>query len=115
MDQMVSVVQRLHATAIVHGDLKLENMRVNGLGKARLCDFAEGRYVDEDEGVWEGIATWHYESPGRFLRGERTGRNPTLPTVEGDLYGLGLSIWGLYTGKMPNGLWAGDDLGLNER
>jgi serine/threonine protein kinase len=115
VDQMVSVVQRLHARGIVHGDLKLENMLVDGQGRVRLCDFAEGRYVNEDEEVWEGITTWHYESPGRLLRGERMERDPPPPTVEDDLYGLGLSIWALYTGKIPNGDWAGDDLGLKER
>ena len=115
MHQMIRLVQRLHAKRIVHGDLKLENMLLDNQGKLRLCDFAEGRYVDEDERVWEGNSTWHYESPNRLLRGERMGRDPAPPTIEDDLYGLGLSIWHLYTGKMPHEDMAGDDVGLKGR
>ncbi|KAL2199412.1 NACHT domain-containing protein [Corynascus similis CBS 632.67] len=63
MHQMIWLVQRLHAKRIVHGDLKLENMLLDDQGNLRLCDFAEGRYVDEDERVWEGMSTWHYGSP----------------------------------------------------
>ncbi|KAK3293174.1 kinase-like domain-containing protein [Chaetomium fimeti] len=115
MYQMVSAVQRLHTKRVVHGDLKLENMLLDNQGKLRLCDFAEGRYVDEDESLWEGSSTWHYESPNRLLRGEQVGMDPAPPTTEDDLYGLGLSIWHLYTGKMPHEDLLGDDLGLKER
>ncbi|KAH6848163.1 kinase-like domain-containing protein [Chaetomium sp. MPI-CAGE-AT-0009] len=115
MHQMVSTVQRLHAKRIVHGDLKLENMVLDNQGKLRLCDFAEGRYVDEDEGVWDGMSTWHCESPNRLLRGEQMGIDPSPPIIEDDLYGLGLSIWQLYTGKIPHGDTAGDDVGLKEK
>ncbi len=116
MHQMIRLVQRLHAKRIVHGgDLKLENMLLDNQGQLRLCDFAEGRYVDEDERVWEGSSTWHYKSPYRLLRAERMGRDPAPPTIEDGLYGLGLSIWHLYTGKMPHVDMAGDDVGLKER
>lgn len=115
MHQMIWLVQRLHTKGIVHGDLKLENMLLDNQGKLRLCDFAKGRYVDEDERVWDGCSTWHYESPNRLLRGERMGMDPAPPTIEDDLYGLGLSIWHLYTGKMPHEDMAGDDEGLKER
>ncbi|KAL2139352.1 hypothetical protein VTI28DRAFT_5314 [Corynascus sepedonium] len=115
MHQMIRLVQRLHVKRIVHGDLKLENMLLDDQGNLRLCDFAEGRYLDEDERVWEGMSTWHYESPNRLLRGERMGMDPVPPTIEDDLYSLGLSIWHLYTGKMPHKDMAGDDVGLKER
>ena len=59
--------------------------------------------MDEDEEVWEGITTCHYEPLERFLRGERIGRDPPPPTIEDELYGFSLSIWDLYTGKMLNG------------
>jgi len=43
------------------------------------------------------------------------GRDPAPPTAEDDLYGLGLSTWQLYTGKIPHEDMAGDDLGLKAR
>ncbi len=115
MQQMISVMERLHAKGIVHGDVKLENMLLTSEGMVRFCDFGEGRYVDEDERVWEGNTMWDFESPNRLRRAEAVGREPAPPVVEDDLYGLGLSIWQLYTGGVPHGETAWDDLGLKER
>ncbi|KAK4242998.1 kinase-like domain-containing protein [Corynascus novoguineensis] len=97
---------------IIHGDIKPENMLLDSHGRLRLCDFAEGRYMDEDECVWDGVSTWHYESPNRFSRPERYQRDPAPPNIEDDLYALGLSIWQLYIGKIPNGDIASDDESL---
>ncbi|KAK4043551.1 kinase-like domain-containing protein [Parachaetomium inaequale] len=115
MHQMIRTVQRLHTKQIVHGDIKLENMLLDNQGRLRLCDFCEGRYVDEDMHTWDGNSTLHFESPNRLLRGEQFGRDPPPPTTEDDLYSLGLSIWQLYTGKVPHEDVAGDDMDLKER
>jgi serine/threonine protein kinase len=115
MRQIIHTVQRIHVKRIIHGDVKLENMLLNSQGRLRLCDFGEARCEDEEEHLWEGNSTWHFESPNRLRRGERMGWDPAPPTGEDDLYGLGLSIWQLYTGKVPHGDIAGDDLGLKER
>ncbi|KAK3900092.1 hypothetical protein C8A05DRAFT_46004 [Staphylotrichum tortipilum] len=114
MHQMIAVVERLHAKGIVHGDVKLENMLLNDEGVVRLCDSGEGRYV-EDEHLWEGRTTWYFVSPNRLARGERSRQDPPPPVLEDDLYGLGLSIWQLYTGETPHGEAAGDDIELKEK
>lgn len=36
------------------------------------------------------------------------------PTIDDDLYGLGVSIWELYTGKIPHGDDAEDDVALKD-
>lgn len=95
MHQMICIVERLHTKGIIHGDVKLENMLLDNQGLVRLCDFGEGRYVDEDERIWDGATTWHFESPNRLQRAQLFGRDPPPPTVEDDMYGLGLSIWQL--------------------
>jgi serine/threonine protein kinase len=115
MHQMVRVVQNLHDKHIVHGDMKLDNMPLDTQGNVRLCDFAEGRSTSEPEGVWEGMTTWHYESPNRRRRGEQLGRDTPPPIIEDDLFGLGLSIWQLFTGRVPHGDMVQDDMGLREK
>ncbi|KAK4103152.1 kinase-like protein [Parathielavia hyrcaniae] len=116
MHQMIRLVERLHdEKRIVHRDLKPDNMLLDKQGKLRLCDFAEGRYVDEDLLEWEGATTWHYESPNRLWRGQQMRMCLPPPTIEDDVYALGLSIWSLYTGKVPNDDLVGDDDGLKER
>jgi hypothetical protein len=96
---MVSRVLALHARGMVHGDVKLANMLLCSDGQVRLCDFAEARPLNEDPANWEGTVTVNYVSPHR-CRTWPGSRDPP-PVVEDDLYGLGLSIWELYTGKVP--------------
>ncbi|KAL2126639.1 hypothetical protein VTI74DRAFT_484 [Chaetomium olivicolor] len=115
MHQMIRIVERLHTKHIIHGDVKLENMPLDNHGPVRLCDFGEGRYIDEDERIWHGASTMHFESPNRLQRARQSRRDPPPPTVEDDMYGLGLSIWQLYTEEIPHGDVAGDDLKLKER
>ena len=99
MNQMISVVLALHRKGIIHGDLKPANMLLCSDGKLRLCDFAEARRVDDNLDSWEGATTINYMSPLRCRNGAE-GPDPP-PTIEDDQYGLGLSIWELFTGKIP--------------
>ena len=112
--EMVEVIKTLHNNKrIIHGDVKLENMLLDTQGHGKLCDFDEGLFEDEDEDIWEGNVTWHYVSPNRRHREEDLGRDAP-PRKEDDLYGLGLSIWSLYTGQVPFEEIAQDDLALRE-
>lgn len=111
--EMVEIIQALHKKQIIHGDVKLENMLLDAEGHVKMCDFDEGLFEDEDEEIWEGNVTWHYVSPNRRRREEDLGRDAP-PRKEDDLYGLGLSIWSLYTGHVPFEEIAQDDLALRE-
>ncbi|KAH8747328.1 kinase-like domain-containing protein [Diaporthe sp. PMI_573] len=113
IQEMVQVIGALHNKHIIHGDVKLENMLLDAEGHVKLCDFEEGRFEDEDEETWEGNVTWHYVSPNRRRREEDLGRDAP-PRKEDDLYGLGVSIWSLYTGQVPFEEIAQDDLALRE-
>lgn len=111
--EMIEITQTLHNKHIIHGDVKLENMLLDEEGHVKLCDFDEARFEDEDEEAWEGNVTWHYTSPNRRRREEDLGHYAP-PRKEDDLYGLGLSVWSLYTGQVPFEEIAQDDLALRE-
>lgn len=100
MQQMITCVERLHSQyRIVHGDIKPDSIRICADGEIRLCDFAEARPINEDPEIWTGDVTVNYISPRRshYYPDEL----PSPPTVNDDLYALGLSIWELYTGMAP--------------
>jgi serine/threonine protein kinase len=99
MDQMISVVLALHRKGVIHGDIKPANMLLYLDGKLRPCDFAEARRINEDLDSWDGGTTDNFMSPLR-CRNWPDGSDPP-PTIEDDLYALGLSIWELFTGKIP--------------
>lgn len=111
--EMIHAVDKIHEKGIIHGDIKLDNMLLDKQGHLRLCDFEEGLFEYEDEETWNGNVTWHYVSPYRRHREEQLGHDAP-PRKEDDIYGLGLSIWALYTGRIPFEEIAQDDLGLRE-
>ena len=96
---MIRAVLGCHQAGVVHGDIKLANMLLCSDGIVRLCDFDEGLFLCEDPEEWDGKYTTNYLSPRR-CEGWRDSSIPP-PTVEDDLYGLGLAIWELYTSKIP--------------
>lgn len=104
---MISCISALHSKGVVHGDVKPANMLICSDGRLRLCDFAEARLLNKDrdtDTTWEGDVTPQYMSPHRCRACDWPESRVHPPDIEDDLYGLGLSIWELYTGKVP---WGG--------
>ena len=87
----------VHAARLVHGDVKAQNvMRENG-GRIVLMDFGAGRAQGGDAG---GVAgTPMYLAP-EVLAGEP-------PTIQSDLYSLGVLLFHLLTAAYP---YSGADL-----
>ncbi|KLJ13332.1 hypothetical protein EMPG_11706 [Blastomyces silverae] len=108
MDQIISVLRELHRKGIIHGDVKPANFLLCADGQLRLCDFGDAMRVGEDPSNWGGLTTTNYISPHR-TRNWPDGADPP-PTIEDDLYGLGLSLWELYTRKTPFEGWYEDDI-----
>ena len=86
---------------IVHGDVKPGNILLDEAGRIKLCDFGLARVDLErerpsrDQAVEaERRGTAAYAAPERFV-----GRG--TPTVAADIYGLGVSLFQMVTGKLP--------------
>ena len=47
--QIETAVRSIHARRLVHGDLKLENILIDGEGVVRLCDFGHSRLLTQQE------------------------------------------------------------------
>ena len=86
----------LHDRHIVHRDLKPHNcLLVNETGEIKLCDFGLARLKSTNyvETVSNTAGTPAYQSP-EMLRDE-----PITEKV--DLYGFGIMLWQMFTGKLP--------------
>ena len=86
----------LHERQIVHRDLKPQNcLLVNEKGEVKLCDFGLARLKNAAfvETVSNTAGTPAYQAP-EMLRDE-----PISEKV--DLYGFGIMLWEMYTGKLP--------------
>lgn len=94
MAQIISLVEGIHRTGLLHGDVKLANFLLYNQ-RIWLCDFEEAQPIDEAGKPSNG--TMMYRPPWRVRQNMCGDVEPPL-SIDDDLYGLGLSIWELFTG-----------------
>lgn len=93
MNRIITLVTALHKKGLLHGDIKLANILTAPDGSLRFCDF-EGCQEENDATAPEE-QTLNWISPDRL-------RNLDSPmTKADDFYALGLTIWEVFTGKVP--------------
>ena len=77
---------------IIHGDIKPSNVLITKNGMAKLSDFGMARSASEEEDKSVG-GTPNYIAP-ELLHGE-------LPSIQSDIYALGVTIFEMTFGKLP--------------
>jgi len=97
-DKAVEVAQQLcaglaaaHRSGVLHRDLKPSNVMIDGKGRVRITDF--GLAIAAAEAVQESGPTG---TPGYLAPELLSG---AAPSVQSDLYALGLVLYELFTGK----------------
>ncbi|KAF3129490.1 hypothetical protein TWF594_010955 [Orbilia oligospora] len=103
--EMIAVVERLHTKYnMVHGDIKPANFVICKGNEIRLCDFESARPADESSQIWEHLMD-------ESIIGGATEQMTMPPTKADDLYALAISVWELYTGKVPfEGIESGEEI-----
>jgi serine/threonine protein kinase len=97
-DKAVEVAQQLcagiaaaHRSGVLHRDLKPSNVMIDGKGRARITDFGLAIAASEADRQTSPAGTPGYLAP-ELLDG-------AVPSIESDLYALGLVLYELFTGK----------------
>ena len=101
MTQVCDAVEYLHQNAVVHRDIKPQNILVTQDGQSKLVDFGIAK-VETVRGVWSStlhgaeptmIMTPSYASPEQ-INGDPSGKS-------GDLYSVAVVLYELLTGRLP--------------
>jgi tetratricopeptide (TPR) repeat protein/predicted Ser/Thr protein kinase len=105
MVQVCDAVQHAHQKGIIHRDLKPANILVESSGQPKVLDFGVARVTDADvrattahTDVGELIGTLPYMSP------EQIAADPQELDTRSDVYALGVVLYELLTGRLPQDL-----------
>jgi len=106
--QICAGLQAIHERGIVHRDLKPGNIMVDRSGRPILMDFGLAFHQDRDRltGAGSVLGTLAYLSPEQ-TRGRTTDHRS-------DLYGVGLILFEMLTGRRPPGDESSSPLALRE-
>lgn len=93
---IAEAMESLHPK-IVHRDLKSQNILLDSMGRAKVCDFGIAKFKDRTfVSTANGQAgTPSYMAPELFDRGQ--------VTEKVDVYSFGVLLWEMMTGKVPWG------------
>ncbi len=100
--QICDALAYAHAQGIVHRDVKPENILVDAQGDVHIADFGIARLLGDDPrevtltGTRERVGTPHYMAPEQI-------ENPASVDHRADIFGLGVVLYEMLTGKLPLG------------
>ncbi|EIN09124.1 kinase-like protein, partial [Punctularia strigosozonata HHB-11173 SS5] len=91
-------LEYMHASAMIHGDIKGRNILVDGSRRARLGDFGLARTVLGPKSFTPSISrsggTMRYMAPELAENS-----NPGQPTRETDVYAFAMASWEIFCGE----------------
>ena len=98
MAKVTRAVQHAHLHGILHRDLKLGNILLDGRGEPLVSDFGLAKWLDTSSDLTRTLTI--FGTPG-YIAPEQAKRSAANLTPAADVYSLGAILFDLFTGRPP--------------
>ena len=92
--QIIEGIGYIHSKSILHRDIKLDNILLDGKGKVKIADFGVSKIVKKGEVMCEQSGTPAYIAPEII-------RDKGYKGFKADLWSAGVVLYALLTGTVP--------------
>ena len=97
MESMAETLDYLHQQGLIHRDIKPDNMMLTDTCEIKIIDFGLARQQEKvDQADKKVFGTLSFTAPERFTK--------TVGTVQTDIYGFGVTMYYVTTGKKPENM-----------
>ena len=102
--QLLKALSYAHQNNVIHRDIKPENILIDDGGNVKILDFGIAQFYEEKHEATNQttsgtvMGTYNYMSPEQRESSENV-------TAKSDLYSVGVLMYEMFTGKIPNGVF----------
>jgi len=105
--RVCEAVEHAHRTGIIHRDLKPSNVLVDAADRPRVLDFGIAKWLDDAQDAAGPALTEDFIGTPAYASPEQLEGGASELDTRSDVYSLGVLLYEVLTGELPNGALRG--------